>query len=282
MSHSFEVYIDESGCEGFKFRPFPEPGSPQWFVLSAVIVHQSKVADMMRLVDTTRARLSNRGVPSDLHFADLTHHQRVAWIDTIANSPSKSASVLVNKPELKERAIFKAKDRLYFYAVRLLLERVSWCCREQHDGRTGDGTAKLIFSKRKKMSYDELSGYLTWLRFKTPTDDWERMVKKDIQIDWRYINLKKIEALPHNARAGLRMADAVCSGLRYALEYSPYGFTEHRFAKMLRPHAYCRKKNYLSYGMKFFPKPPEDDPFARERYRWVDKYYAKEGSGPPA
>ena len=39
MSSSFVAYIDESGCEGFKFLA-DEQGSSRWFVLSALVLRK--------------------------------------------------------------------------------------------------------------------------------------------------------------------------------------------------------------------------------------------------
>jgi len=43
---SFIVYIDESGDEGFVFRP-DGTGSTRWFVLSAAVIRQSNDLQMV-------------------------------------------------------------------------------------------------------------------------------------------------------------------------------------------------------------------------------------------
>lgn len=51
MVHGFDVYIDESGDEGFKFAAPLSPGSSEWFVLSAAVTLRSEnalVVDMVR------------------------------------------------------------------------------------------------------------------------------------------------------------------------------------------------------------------------------------------
>ncbi len=50
----------------------------------------------------------------------------------------RTASVLVYRPLINEPEQFhKSKYQLYRYATRMLLERVSWLCRDQR--RVGDG-----------------------------------------------------------------------------------------------------------------------------------------------
>lgn len=278
MTHSFEAYIDESGCEGFKFRPRPHPGSPEWFILAAILWRTDErklVLDRMRAaIDTIAPQRAH------MHFTDLSHDQKVAWLDSIVKSGALTTAVLVNKPKLARPEIFHRKDRLYFYATRFLLERISWMCRDNHRAQpASDGTVNIHFSKRKNMSYDELFSYLDLLRWQGARDEWMGFLLGDIRIHWPAIRTTQIEVRPHMDLIGLQMADAVCGVLRAAAEYSNYNFTEHRFAKMLKPIVYYRPtriglgRNYYSYGLKFFPDPPRDEANRRPRYHWLRKYY---------
>ncbi len=52
-------------------------------------------------------------------------------------------------------------------------------------------------------------------------------------------------------RMGLQVADAVASGFYQAIE-PQYGFTEDRYARMLRPIVF-RRGRHSSYGLKFIP-----------------------------
>lgn len=279
MTYGFEVYIDESGCEGFKFRPRPEPGSPEWFILAAVIWRADERKAVLDHIRAAKDAIAPQR--KHMHFTNLSHDQRVAWIDAIVTSGAVTTAVLVNKPKLDRSVMFRIKDRLYFYATRLLLERVSWLCRGLHTTRpAGDGTARIYFSKRKNMSYENLAKYIDILRWKAATDEWLGVLLKDISIEWSVIKTGQIQVFPHMDLMGLQMADAVCGGLRTAVEYSAHDFTEHRFAKMLQPITYFRPKrrgggrNYYSYGLKFFPAPPTDDTERRTRYGWLQKYYS--------
>jgi len=56
---------------------------------------------------------------------------------------------------------FGTGPRLYFYAVRLLVERLSWYCRDsRRRSDTGDGSVALVFSNRASMDYQALRVYL--------------------------------------------------------------------------------------------------------------------------
>ena len=63
-------------------------------------------------------------------------------------------SVLIHKPSVKEPEKFRERYRLYFYAVRYLLERASWIRRDHRSrGDVGNGSGEIVFSNRSGMSY---------------------------------------------------------------------------------------------------------------------------------
>ena len=121
MASTFVAYMDESGDEGFRFGD----GSSEWFVLSAVITRRATDFATVKLVDEVRRAL---GKPDrkPLHFKNLRHEHRLLYVDQVSRASLKTASVLVHKPSLQEPEKFRERYRLYFYATRYLLERVSW------------------------------------------------------------------------------------------------------------------------------------------------------------
>ena len=142
----------------------------------------------------------------------------------------------------------------------------------------GDGTGMIVFSKRRNMKYEDLRSYLATLNVATPPgDDWLKFLKAGIRIYWPSIKIDQVESAPHSTRAGLQVADAVASGIRQALEFSKYGYTENRFAVALRDITYSLPtkreggRNYLSYGLKFFPSWPKGEP----RCGWIERQFMK-------
>jgi hypothetical protein len=117
---SFVVYIDESGDEGFKFAA----GSTEWFILSAVVIEKANDLKVVKLIDTVRALLERKD-KEPLHFRKMKHEHRVPLIHAIAQANLKLITVMVHKPSIVNIENFEQKYRLYFYATRLLLERVS-------------------------------------------------------------------------------------------------------------------------------------------------------------
>ncbi|MBD3676048.1 MAG: DUF3800 domain-containing protein [Planctomycetaceae bacterium] len=224
MTHSFEVYIDESLDEGFKFDGQNE--SSTWFVLSALVI---KKENDLKLVELTRECRELLGKPDkhDLHFRKLKHEQKVAYLKQIPSVPIRTITVACNKRELNEPEYLQQGYNLYYYCVRYLLERVSWLCREHQRNVEGNGQARIIFSNRSAMSYDEIKDYLKRLR-----------EKESIQIDWSVIDEENIIAIPHRLRAGFQLVDAVAGAYAAMLEKNHYGDIETRYVKEILRVAY--------------------------------------------
>lgn len=244
-SPSFRVYVDESGDEGFVFKP-NGAGSSRWLVLSAVITRREQDAAVVRLMDDVRALLG-RPPRQQLHFVKLGHAQRIAYAREVGKARIRTVSVLIHKPSIREPETFQAqKHQLYRYACRLLLERVSWLCRDHHITARGDGTAEIIFSNRGQMSYDDLRGYLHRLRDKPSGGG--------INIEWSVINPTTVRAVQHAQMAGLQVADAVASSAFAAVNPNQFGDTESRYLFELKSVAYRHERRLLGYGLKFWPE----------------------------
>lgn len=257
--HSFNVYIDESGDEGFDFSKAPS----EWFVLGSVIV---PVADDLKLVDVLRdvRQTLGREPKKPLHFRDLRHEQRLAYVDKITKAPVRTAAVLLHKPTLASSHL-KDKGKLYFYGCRLLVERISWYCRDtfRDGGLGGDGKGKIVFSNRNALSVRDFENYLGKLFSGTAFVD-----HSEVAIHWNALSTP-FETYSHGKRAGLQLADAVAGSFFRAVQ--PHlGFTEPRYAEMLKPVVYERRGNYLSYGVKVYPA----DYLKEEKLRRLREYFA--------
>lgn len=155
--------------------------------------------------------------------------------------------MLIHKPSIKEPEKFQsASFLLYRYASRLLLERVSWLCRDHYKEGEGDGTAEITFSNRSAMSYNDLRDYLGHLK--------ETADAKDIRVDWNVVRPDRVKAINHDQLAGLQIADAVASGIYFAVNLNPYGEAEDRYLRLLAPTIFRHKKTALGYGLKFWPE----------------------------
>ena len=242
---AYRVYVDESGDEGFVFKP-DGSGSLRWLVLSALVVREENDLKLVEMLRNVR-RLLNKQPKQQLHFSDLRHEQRVPYVKQIAELPVRTVTILIHKPGIRDPETFQTeKFRLYRYATRLLLERVSWLCRDHRHVGDGSGRADLVFSNRSIMSYEDLERYLGLL--KGPCDP------LSVKIDWDVIDPGNVRAVNHEQLAGLQVADAVASSFFYAVNVNRYGEVEDRYAKLLLPTAYRHKGTTLGYGVKFWPE----------------------------
>jgi len=245
---SYRVYIDESGDEGFVFRE-NHGGSSRWFVLSAAVIRQPNDLQMVSCLKDVR-QLFGWAHKKPLHFVDLKHEQRVPYIKRVGALPIRTVSVLIYKPLISEPEKFQ-NDRylLYRYATRLLLERVSWLCRDHRRPGEGDGFAEIVFSNRSNMSYEEIRDYMRVLRKQAETSPLK------VQIDSTVIDPDRIQSVEHSKLAGLQVADAVASGMHFAVKVNRFGDTEPGYAGHLARTIYRhRNERAIGYGLKFWPE----------------------------
>lgn len=243
MTTDFVVYIDESGDEGFKFLE-NERGSSRWFVLSAIVVRKTNDLKMVEVAKAAR-RLLNKPDKHVLHFRELKHEQRVPLVKLIGQAPLRTVSILVHKPSIANPEIYQQDGHmLYRYCTRLLLERVSWLCRD--NATTGGGcAADLVFSNRSAMSYDELRDYLRRLKKQSETSP-------EIQVHWASVDPDNVRAVNHDKLAGLQIADAVASSIYFAANKTQYGEVEERYMKLLNRTVYRHKGRVEGYGLKLW------------------------------
>lgn len=247
MDASFITYIDESGDEGFVFRP-DGSGSSRWFVLSAVTIRKTKDRAMVDCLKDTRCVL-HKAPKTPLHFVDLKHEQRIPYVRRVGELPIRTVTVAIHKPSIREPEKFQnTKYLLYRYATRLLLERVSWLCRNQRKPAEGDGFSEIIFSNRSNMSYDDIRNYLKLLLHQA------KETPQQIQIDPTVIDSERIRAIEHSKLAGLQVADAVASGIHFAVKVNRYGETETGYLPHLKSSLYSHKGAVLGYGLKLWPE----------------------------
>nr|VFJ63769.1 MAG: Protein of unknown function (DUF3800) [Candidatus Kentron sp. DK] len=244
---SFVVYIDESGDEGFVFHK-DGTGSSRWFVLSAVVVRYQNDSEMISCLKEVR-KILGKPLKTPLHFVELKHEQRIPYIRRIADCSVRTVNVLIYKPLIREPEKFQStKHLLYRYATRLLVERVSWFCRDKRRAGEGDGFARIIFSNRSNMSYEGIREYLRLLARQSELDP------QRARIDFSVIDPGRIRSVEHSKLAGLQAADAVASGIHFAVKLNRYRETEPAYLHHLEKTLYRHKGEAMGYGIKVWPE----------------------------
>lgn len=242
MTHSFIAYIDESGDDGLNPANFRKVGvrggSSHWLAVSAMVMRHKweprTVFWRNSVLEKTKKKAQH------LHFADLNHGQKTAACQYLVKMPIRAISVLSNKTTIPEDT-YASPNQLYFYLTRYVIERISWICRDYKRFGEGDGSVKIIFSRRGGMSYEDFRGYLRTLKDMRTT------------IVWPSIDIDAVDAQDHSRNAGLQLADSIASGMASGLEMNEFGNCECRYGEILKAITYSYRKKYMGYGTKIVP-----------------------------
>lgn len=251
MAQPLFAFFDEYGEEGFSDK------ASEWFVLSAALQAAEELENVRECYATFKQRC-DRDDNWHFHFFKCEHRVRLAFIDAMRPAGYVFMSVAIHKASLKTTANFKRPYFLYFYAAKLLLERISWLCRAQDRFLQA-----AFFSTRRGLKRDDVNDYMDLLRRKA--------AGLENAIHWPALRVTQILVEPNKARIGLQLADLKASSVGQALSLHPHGVTEPRYLLELKSHVYSRKNSRLSYGLKFFPKLSEE--MRREqRFNWLEEF----------
>jgi hypothetical protein len=267
VTASFRAYIDESGDEGFKFRNSDdEQASSDWFVLAAFITRKKTDIETVKVIDQVRSEL-NFHPRKHVHWKKFKHSQKVRYAQIIAGLQTRIIGICVHKPSLLEPEKFRQRYRLYFYAVRYLVERISWLARDRHNpGKWGgNGTTELLFSNRQGMSYDEMREYLRLLERQKDTG-------KDIRIEFDRIPIEKLKTQTPGRSMGLQLADAAAGIFFNALERDNFGNTEPRYLNIISPVLYRNKTIVKGNGFKIVPRETLQTLQVKESLKWLSEF----------
>lgn len=266
MSASFKAYIDESGDEGFKFREdLKQIGTSDWLVLSAFVTRAKYDIETVTVIDDVRREFGI--VPKKhVHWKDLKHPQKIRYAQMIGEKRGRCISICVHKRSLLEPEKFRLNHRLYFYAVRYLLERLTWLTRDyDHQAKFGgDGSIEIQFSNRGGMSYTKLKGYIDLLRSRKEKGF-------DVNIEFDRFSLDAFTVKTPGKSMGLQLADAIAGATFNAIERDIYGNTEPRYIETLLPIHYRYDSKVMGYGLKIVPREAITN-LAKENYlEWLWK-----------
>lgn len=232
----WRVYVDESGDRG------RSRGSSNHFVVSAVIVRD-------RDDPTVRAELATLKQPLGLqpghvmHFRNLSHSKKVKACMEIANfSIGCVTSVVVCKRKLIPfpgggMPYISQPDPLYLWAVRLLLERISWYIRDH-----GGDTSIVTFAHLTRFKSQKLHDYRQALSYSPTNIHWPSFDGHPFRFNYP----NKIDLL--------QIPDTVASAVFKAVEADHLGVIETRYVHELRSVIYRHPVGQVtSYGLKVFP-----------------------------
>jgi len=233
----YRVYVDEAGDRGMK------PGSSYHFVVSAAIV--ADPLDGRARIELASTRAAVRRQPGHvLHFRNLSHSQKIKVTQDIGSGCIETiTNVIICKRHLAgaaspaNMAYITRSDPMYLWALRLLLERVSWWVRDH-----GGGPAIVTFAHIKNFQTQKLHNYRAALAMSPTTIFWPSFQGHQ----FRFGGMAAVEML--------QVADACASALFDAVEPDAYGNVEDRYLLNLSGKLYRYYTSPLtSYGLKVFP-----------------------------
>lgn len=235
----YRVYIDEAGDRG------ASEGSSDYFVVSAVIVaDQHDAATRNRLAEIRE--LLGRDRNHVLHFRKLKHVPKVRACMEVANLDNACVTnVILCKRRLQAKlpdgsgAHIKNPDPMYLYAIRLLLERISWFI----DDAGASNKAIVTLGHITRFKSEKLHEYRANLEFLSDTNE----------IRWDVFAGHPFRLAATNEVELLQLADIAASALFAAIDPGKLGITERRYLDELAPLIYRRRGNVMSYGLKVLP-----------------------------
>lgn len=234
----YRVYVDEAGDRGISST------SSRHFVVSAIVVADSSDAQLRLELGELRASLGRRKEHT-LHFVNFTHSERLKAAQDVADSSVEAiANVVIDKKLLADGGPIgdadhiSRPDPMYLWALRLLLERISWLV----DGH-GSDSAIVTFSHIKRFRADKLHSYRQSLE-----------TSNDVNIRWRALHRHPFRIATPNEVELLQVADTAASALFKAIEPDRFGNTEPRYLEELASKIFRQNGgNITSYGLKTFP-----------------------------
>lgn len=256
--NELNAYIDEAGDEGFR------PGASQWFIISAVVVDKNNDRGVAHAIDDIKGRLWGEVTRQPLHWVRLRHNQKQVVIQELSKQAFTIVSVALEKKYLARERFDSHYDRvnrmkfrwsMYFYATRLLVERV---CRY---AERRPAVVNLVFENRSSISYKELRDYLTLIT------EYPGPYSGSPTIQRRLI--RSLEPKNKETRKLLQIADACSGALRDALEVNRYGNVDASYLLGLADKLDRTGGRLWGIGLKLFPRDKKGVQEEYDCYDWM-------------
>lgn len=262
MTYGFLAFVDESGSEG----PIDQF---EFIVVSAVVLRRENYQCLSEIYDKAR-RLARKS--ACWQFPKFIKHtsdsQKFLISQLIGQAPLRICTIIAHKPSITSKGMTGSHGDLYFFLSQLLVERISWACRDAYAVHpSGDGTAKILFSERQSLSYSQFQYYVRYLRAGQGTHR--------SYAAWRHINPDQIEARDPAASDGLRVADFCASAFARAIEHKEFGICDDRFIRPWGEAVYRYNGKTLRNGIKIFPAEAEAGLLAEPRFEWFHNRFKK-------
>lgn len=257
----YSAFVDEAGSEGDPDKV----GGFEFIILSAAVFRHTNLQFATEIWLDAAKRLRKKPDHFDRDFKKFNSDREKYLITSmLSRVPFRFATVIVHKPSLTQLGA-KYGD-IYHYASQLLLERISWICRDADlNCHETDPRCSILFSERKSLRADRFIDYAKPILANEH--------KRSSRVEAKHIDLDLISDRPHRDCPPLRVADFIAASFGAALETNKLlGMTDDRFIVNLMPTAYRPKERKIwSNGIKLFPPEAETETtlLDEDRFRWA-------------
>lgn len=248
------VYVDETGDRG------RSKASSPFFGFAAVVFRKDRLPSVREAKQRVNRRLG-RAEHVELHWSKnlKAHDKRYVAAEELAQLNLRIVYSAVEKATSPEGSqLHGDRDTLYNYALRLLLERVSWLVDD------AGGIARVTLAAVQGLPKRVPLGYL------------EKLRKRQTQIRWNAVH-PKIEVRQAATRDGLQVADVAAGALDRAIRpaTNPPHRMEPAYLLLLKHRIYTPGRGRVaSYGLKALPGD------LWTRFAWWDEVNSLPANGP--
>lgn len=234
----FRVYVDEAGNRTIS------AASSRYFVVSAVMVHESHNDAVREQLSDLKVELG-RHRHQVLHFRNLNRPKRLQAATAVAGfRMAPIMSVIIDKDRIGEErpagdmSYIAQPDPMYLWALRLILERVSWYARDKQKQ-----DVRMTFSHVQGLKVGKLMAYREALEKQRDSDE--------MKVEWDLFDAHRFAVASTKSVDLLQVADVAASSIFQAVEPERDGAA---YLDALKPKLYRRPpKEITSYGLKVFP-----------------------------
>jgi hypothetical protein len=281
MGVKYIAYIDESGDPGLSsLKPTDPNGSSEWLIVSCFLVREENDHKCVGWVKEILSKFKNVQTPY-LHFSELLPVKKKIACEILAQKPCRLFVVMSNKKNIIRHHNPNIRDGnknwLYWWLMRLLLERVTdYCEQATPPEKRGADHMRIIFSRRGGMKYIDFAKYIEKLRRQSSVN---MLYLDNGDLCWSMVNDDEIFALSHKERAGLQLADIVAGAFFQAVERDRPADCDSECALILKPRlALSRHGKILGYSIKTMPPDLDKMGLAPSQRLLFEGYgYNKEG-----
>lgn len=261
--HCFVAFVDEAGSEGDPDKQ----GGFEFITLTAAVFRTQNIQFASEVWLTAARTLSKLPGHFMRDFKEInSDRDKYLIASLLSRIPMQFAAIVAHKPSIRQLGA-KYGD-IYHYISHLLLERISWICRDAHNTYAErNPRCKIIFSERKALRADKFIEYAKPIIIGGH--------KKPSNVDCSFVDMEAIFDRPHRHCEGLRVADFIAGSFGSAIEMNKkLGLTDDRFLVTLLPRAYRPRigsKISWNNGIKLFPAEAETQEhlLEQDRFRWV-------------